>query len=175
MAYGMGLTAEKVAHAVEGLARGAGRSSRWQSHQKAHRGAAGGRVRRRDDAGRDRRALARTSPPARSTSRRAASVATKARAPTPLWRRWPSCKPVFAAKGSVTAGNSSQTSRRRRRADPGQREDPQAVQPDAAGALRLLRGARRAAGNHGHRPERSDSRGLQGAPASPRTRSTGSN
>ncbi len=40
----------------------------------------------------------------------AASASTKARAPTRRSRRWASSKPVFAAKGSVTAGNSSQTS-----------------------------------------------------------------
>jgi acetyl-CoA acyltransferase len=39
----------------------------------------------------------------------------------------------------------------RRCADPGQRKDPEAVQPDAAGAFRLVCSARRTAGNHGYR------------------------
>ena len=46
---------------------------------------------------------------------------------------------------------------RRGRVDRGQREDPQAIQPDAARAFREFRGAWRAAGDHGHRSEGSDS------------------
>jgi acetyl-CoA acyltransferase len=70
-----------------------------------------------------------------TTSTRTVSNWTKARAPTPRWKAWPSCAPVFAAKGSVTAGNSSADQRRRRRADPGQRKGGQAVRPDPAGAF----------------------------------------
>jgi acetyl-CoA acyltransferase len=44
--------------------------------------------------------------------------------------------------------------RRRRRADPGQRGRRQTLRPEAAGALRQLRLARRAAAHHGHRPDR---------------------
>jgi acetyl-CoA acyltransferase len=50
----------------------------------------------------------------------------------------------------------------RRRADPGFGEDPQAVQPGAAGPFRIVRGAWRAAGDHGHRSEGSDSGRAEG-------------
>ena len=69
-------------------------------------------------------------------------------------------RPVFAPKGSVTAGNSSQTSDGAGALILVSEKILQAIQPDAAGAFRLVRGARRAAGNHGHRPEGSDSRRL---------------
>ncbi len=45
---------------------------------------------------------------------------------------------------------------RRGRADRGVGSGGEAVRPDAAGALRVVRGARRAAGDHGHRPDRGD-------------------
>jgi acetyl-CoA acyltransferase len=85
----------------------------------------------------------------------APSAWTKARAPDSTLEGWPSCAGV-RRQGQVTAGNSSQTS-------------------DGAGALILVsekilkqfnltplarfvvRGARRAAGDHGHRSEGSDS------------------
>jgi acetyl-CoA acetyltransferase len=67
-------------------------------------------------------------------------------------------RPVFAATGQRDGRQQLADQRRRRRADPGQREGRQAVQPDAAGALRQLRRARRAARDHGHRPDRGHSR-----------------
>ena len=99
---------------------------------------------------------ARTWPPARSTTKtRTVSLDEGPRADTSL-EGLAKLKPVFAAKGSVTAGNSSQTS-------------------DGAGALILasekavkqfdlkplarfvsFASARRAAGDHGHRPDRGD-------------------
>ena len=96
--------------AVEGHARDAGRSSRCESHQKAIAATEGGRVHRRDDADRGGREVPEPGEPrARcqdahgETRRRSARRHQRS-------RRWPSCEPVFAAKGSVTAGNSSQTS-----------------------------------------------------------------
>ena len=53
--------------------------------------------------------------------------------------------------------------RRRRCADPGQRESGQAVRLEAAGALRLIRRARRAARDHGHRSDRGDPGGAEGS------------
>jgi acetyl-CoA acyltransferase len=72
-------------------------------------------------------------------------------------------KPVFAAKGSVTAATSVADVGRRRRADRRQREDPARAQPDAAGQVLVVRGARRAAGDHGHRPEGGDPGALAAA------------
>jgi acetyl-CoA acyltransferase len=48
----------------------------------------------------------------KASGRRASSwsIPTRGRAPIRLSKRWPKLKPVFAAGGSVTAGNSSQTS-----------------------------------------------------------------
>ena len=58
------------------------------------------------------------------------AIRTKARAPTPSLEALAKLQPVFAASGSVTAGNSSQTVRRRRRGDRGLREDAsKQVQP----------------------------------------------
>jgi acetyl-CoA acyltransferase len=63
----------------------------------------------------------------------------------------------------------------RRRADPGQREDPQAVQPDAAGALRVLSPCAACRPRSWASAPRKRSRSPARPPASPRTSSTGSN
>jgi len=55
--------------------------------------------------------------------------------------------------GTVTAGNSSQTSDGAGCADPGQREGGEAVRPDAVGGFCGLCGAWRAAGDPGYRPD----------------------
>ena len=64
--------------------------------------------------------------------------------------------------------------RRRRRGDPDEREGAEEVRREAAGALRGLRGGRRAAGDHGHRPDQGDPEGAFAGAASSRTTSTGS-
>jgi acetyl-CoA acyltransferase len=69
---------------------------------------------------------------------------------------------VFAARGSVTAGNSSQTSTARA-PDPGQRGRGEALWPQAAGALCVLCQPGRAAPHHGHRPHRGHSGGAENA------------
>ena len=69
---------------------------------------------------------------------------TKARVPDSSVESLAKLKPVFHARGSVTAGNSLADVRRRRRRDAGLREDAQGIQPDAAGPLRRLCGRRRA-------------------------------
>ena len=63
---------------------------------------------------------------------------------------------VFAARGSVTAGNSSQTSDGAGALILASESGGQALRPAAAGALRQLRQPRRAAAHHGHRPDRGD-------------------
>ncbi len=95
--------------AVEGHARGAGRVRAAVAPEGAE-GAAERRVRRRDD-GRSRSSTA-------SRTSRAASRATRTRIvtldegprPDTSIEGLAKLRPVFAAKGSVTAGNSSQTS-----------------------------------------------------------------
>jgi acetyl-CoA acyltransferase len=65
IAYGMGLTAEKVAAAVEGQPRGKQDAFALASHQKALAATAGRRVRRRDDARWTSSSASPTWPPAR--------------------------------------------------------------------------------------------------------------
>ena len=77
--------------------------------------------------------------------RRRAARAT--RTPT----RWPSCARLRAQGGTVTAGNSSQMTRRRGGGRGDVAERARALGLDAAGALRQLRGGRRAPRDHGHR------------------------
>jgi acetyl-CoA acetyltransferase len=74
-------------------------------------------------------------------------------APTPAWKAWASCAGV-RRQGQRHRRQQLADQRRRRRADPGLGKGRQAVRPEAAGPLRELRLARRAAGNHGHRPDR---------------------
>ena len=109
IAYGMGLTAEKVAEQWK-VSRDAQDQFALASHQKAIKAQQAGEfaaemttieVERPHAGSRNRR---------RDRARRAASASTKARAPTPSLEALGKLKPVFAAKGSVTAGNSSQTS-----------------------------------------------------------------
>ena len=60
-------------------------------------------------------------------------------------------KPVFHAHGTVTAGNSSQTSDGAAAALVMSESQGARARAAAAGALRELRRRRRAAGDHGHR------------------------
>ena len=125
--------------AVEGQPRGAGRvrarsrtSARWRRSRPASSPTRSRRSRSIERLPEPRHRRGRAPRPAPSTS-------TKARAPTPRSKAWPSCKPVFAAKGTRHRRQQLADQRRRRRADPGQREGRQAVRPEAAGALRQLR------------------------------------
>ena len=111
LAYGMGLTAEKVAAEVEDQPRRRRTSSRFESHRRALAAIAAGHfaaemtpfeiLERQPQSGR------RFDQPERSRivehRRRPAQGHVRSKA-------WPSSSPWFAAKGSVTAGNSSQTS-----------------------------------------------------------------
>ncbi len=154
---------------MEGVARGAGRV------RAAVAPARGGgdrrrRVRRRDLPGRRRRSRARP------------GVGTRRRAPPHhRARRGPACRHLAGRAGQAAPGvrvaEGPQRARhraghgdrgqqladlgRRRRADPRFGGRGQALQPAAAGALRRLRVARRAARNHGHRPDRGDSGGAE--------------
>ena len=89
IAYGMGLTAEKVA-AQWKVSREAQDAFALASHQKALKAHGGRRVRRRDDAGRGGRALPEPGHRRGRHRRRAPSTSTKARAPTPRSKAWPS-------------------------------------------------------------------------------------
>ena len=111
IAYGMGLTAEKVA-AQWKVSREAQDAFALAVAPEGAEGACGRRVRRRDRRRSRSSTASRTSPTGeQSTRRRAPSSSTKARAPTPRSKAWPSCAGVRGdRKGSVTAGNSSQTS-----------------------------------------------------------------
>ena len=105
IAYGMGLTAEKVA-AQWKVSREEQDAFALQSHQRALKAHGRRRVHRRDDADRRASSVSRTWPPARSARRRAPSTSTKARAPTPAWKAWPSCarcSPPRAASRPATA------------------------------------------------------------------------
>ena len=117
IAYGMGLTAEKVA-AQWKVSREAQDAFALRVAPAGADGAAGRRVHRRDDADRGGRALPEPGHRRDRRRRRAPSSLDEGpRADTSL-EGLAKLRPVFAAKGSVTAGNSSQTQRRRRRADP---------------------------------------------------------
>ena len=146
IAYGMGITAEKVAEQWK-VSREDQDAFALASHQKALAAQPGRRVQGRDHA--RTRSIARMPDLARQRGQRCASAGRHDEGPRAGHHRskaWPSCRPVFAANGgSVTAGNSSQMSRRRRRGAAGVGAGDQGLRPDAAGALRRLRGRRRAA------------------------------
>ena len=100
---------------------------------------------------------------------------TKARAPTPALEALAKLKPGVRRQGQRHRRQQLADVRRRRRGDADVSEKrAQAVQPEAAGALRRLRGRGRAARDHGHRPDGGDPEGARSAPASSRTTSTGS-
>jgi acetyl-CoA acyltransferase len=108
MAYGMGLTAEKVATQWK-VTREMQDEFALASHQKAIAGQQAGEFDNETTASRDRRTRAepvlgrnRTEEANRQSRRRRAGRLQPGGAAK--------LKPVFAAKGSVTAGNSSQTS-----------------------------------------------------------------
>ncbi len=142
IAYGMGLTAEKVA-AQWKVGREAQDAFALQSHQRALKAIAAGEF---ADEMTPVEVIDRLPEPEHrrhhADQTRTVNIDEGPRADTSL-DGLAKLRPVFAAKGSVTAGNSSQTSDGAGCADPGQREGGQAVRPEAAGALRQLRGARR--------------------------------
>ena len=160
--------------AVEGLARGAGRVRARVAPEGAG-GAGGGRVRRRDHA---RSPSTKTSPDlaagTRSSTRRKAVERDEGPRADTSAEGLAKLRPVFAAKGSVTAGNSSQMSDGAGASILVSERVLQRARPRAARALGRLRGRRRAARDHGRRPDRGDSQGARRRPASSRTTSTGS-
>jgi acetyl-CoA acyltransferase len=90
IAYGMGLTAEKVATQWK-VSREAQDAFALQSHQRALAAIAGRRLCRRDDAGAGDRAHARPGRRRRQREGPHRRPSTKARAPTPRSKAWPSC------------------------------------------------------------------------------------
>jgi acetyl-CoA acetyltransferase len=156
IAYGMGLTAEKVAQQWK-VSRDAQDAFAVESHRRAVAAMKAGEF------------TAEITPievTERSVNLESAEVSTATRTvnldegarPDTTLEGLAKLRTVFAARGSVTAGNSSQTVGRRWRADPGQRGRRQTLRPEAAGAVCQLRIARRAAAHHGHRPDRGHSR-----------------
>ena len=157
----MGITAEKVAQQWK-VAREAQDVFATESHRKALRRDRVGRVQGRDHALPDRRELPDLAAHesagqhhTRGSSRRGAARG----------HHCPKClaklRPAFAANGSVTAGNSSQTSDGAGAVMLVSRGCAEALQPAAAGAIPRLRGGRRSAGDHGHRPEVRHPQGAQ--------------
>ena len=142
IAYGMGLTAEKVAERWK-VSREDQDAFALASHTKALAAQAGGRIRRRDR----RRIAVRESVPDLATRQDRQANSRKLdrdegpRADTTA-EGLAKLRPVFAAKGSVTAGNSSQMSDGAGAVDPREREGDEGARPRAARALgRLSRSA----------------------------------
>ena len=152
--------------------------SRSPRTRRRSRRSQAGEFTRRDLALRGRSRTCPTSPATRSRVQRSRwSTPTKARARTRRSKASPSCKPVFRNGqfgGTVTAGNSSQMSDGAGGGAAGVRTGDQGLRPDAAGALRRLRGRRRAPGGHGHRPDRGDPEGAEAGRHDAATSSTGS-
>ena len=71
---------------------------------------------------------------------------------------WIELNEAFAAQALAVIRDLVADVGRRRCADRRQRKDPERAQPDPAGQVLRVRRARRAAGDHGHRPEGRDSR-----------------
>jgi acetyl-CoA acetyltransferase family protein len=160
MAYGMGLTAEKVATQWK-VTREMQDQFALESHQRAIAGQQAGEFNDETTAVEIVERVPNLASGEIELKKRSVNRDEGARAESTL-AALAKLKPVFAAKGSVTAGNSSQTSDGAGALILVSEKILKAVQPDAAGALRLLRRARRAARDHGHRPQGSDPGRLQG-------------
>ena len=107
IAYGMGLTAEKVANQWQ-ISRDEQDAFALASNQKACAAIAAGHFKAETSPYLIRESL----PDLRTGQIRCANApsnSTKARVPMPRWKDW-ALRPVFHARGSVTAGNSSQMS-----------------------------------------------------------------
>ena len=152
IAYGMGLTAEKVATQWK-VSREDQDAFALASHQKALKAMAAGEFANEICAVDVIERVPNLETGEITLNTRSVSLDEGARPDTSL-EGLAKLRPVFAAKGSVTAGNSSQTSDGAGGLDPGQQQGGAAVRPDAAGALRQLCQPRCAARDHGHRPDR---------------------
>ncbi len=174
IAYGMGLTAEKVANQWQ-ISREEQDAFALASNQKACAAIAAGQFK------------AETSPylireqPARPQDRRRCKVRERSvefdegpRADASL-EKLGKLRPVFHARGSVTAGNSSQMSDGAGAVHAGLGKGAQGTQPDAARPFRQLRRRRCGAGDHGHRPDRGDPQGAGPGRHRARKTWTGSN
>ena len=109
IAFGMGITAENVAAAMEGHARG--RRMRSRSPSTRRRSPRRPPANSRRDQPVSRSPTARPTSPPRDVRDVTASVtADEGPRPTPRSKALGKLRPVFAANGSVTAGNTSQMS-----------------------------------------------------------------
>ena len=169
---GMGLTAEEVQRKY-GVSREDADQFAYRSHQNALRAQAEGKfddeivpVEIEHDHARQRHAATRTTRRFKKDEGPRADTSLEALA---------KLKPVFHADGTVTAGNSSQTSDGAAAAIVMSEKKAQGAGPEADGALRELRGGRRAAGDHGHRAGGGDSESADAGRAEDRTTSAWSN
>jgi hypothetical protein len=171
IAYGMGLTAEKVAKQWK-ISREAQDAFAVESHQKACAAIAAGHFKAEISPYPVRESL-----PDLATGEivcaSALSIPTKARArrlPGQAGQAAPGLPCPWVGHGRQLLADVG----RRRRRHAGLGKGAQGTQPDAAGPLRRLRRGRRGAGDHGHRPDRGDSQGA-GQAGIPRITWTGSN
>ncbi len=109
IAYGMGITAEKVAERWK-ITREQQDAFALQSHQRALAAIAAGEFADEIAPYHARRSLSGSRDAVDRRRTRGASTPTKARARTPALEALAKLRPVFRMGGSVTAGNSSQTS-----------------------------------------------------------------
>ena len=161
--------------AMEGVARGAGRV---RARRRTRR-----RSRRRPPASSTPRSApyhgdARTRPISRRgnvvTREQARSRATKARARTRARKGSPSCGRCSRRRARSPRATARRRPTARARRSSCRERVLKELNARAARALGRLRGRRRAAGDHGRRPDRGDSQGAAARRASRRTRSTGS-
>ena len=166
IAYGMGLTAEKVAAAVEGLARGPGRVRARAAirRRSPRRPRASSRARSRPYRDRGRaRPISRSGEVADARTR--VRRATKARAPTRARRGSPSCGPCSPRRAPSPPATARRCPTARARRSSCSERVLQRAQHRAARAMGRLRGRGRGARDHGHRPDRGDPQGAASARA----------
>ena len=155
IAYGMGITAEKVAEQWK-VSREDQVTFALASHQKALAAIAAGEFKAEIAPYTPGRPLPR---PRRAPHRgrhardRHRRGAAQGHQPEGLGK----LKPVFRHGRQRHRRQCLADVRWRRCGPAGQRKGHQGIQPDPAGALRLLLGCRRQAGHHGHRSDRGDS------------------
>ena len=152
---GMGLTAEEVQRKYD-VSREDPDQFAYRSHQNALRAQAEGKF---DEEIVPVEVEATVLDNGKPITTKPRSRRTKGRARTRPLEALAKLKPVFHADGTVTAGNSSQTSDGAAAAIVMSEKKAQGAGAEADGAIRQLRGGRSAAGDHGHRAGGGDSQG----------------
>ena len=160
IAYGMGITAEQVA-AQWKVSREEQDMFAADSHRRAVRATDTGEFTRRDHAVLGRRSVCPISPRAKSRYGRAKLVTDEGPRRDTSPETLAKLRPAFAAKGSVTAGNSSQMSDGAAAVVLMSEAALNRYSVTADRALRRLLGRGRAARHHGHRAGEGDSEGAR--------------